>query len=286
MIKIIASDMDGTLLNSNHEITKENIMAIREANKKGVKFIIVTGRQYGDVEYIAKEYGLECEYILMNGAEYRDASGNVIEAIDIDKNKVLEIIDIIQSNNMRAELYTDQGIYSINSKEEALKGVAYRIQSFEKIQNFEEALEKARMHPIFTKLKYVENIDNFLQSNIKIRKIIAFYNDVDIIKKVKGILDDVSGLAVSSSFYDNIEVTDIKAQKGIILSKVAQKMNIKKEEVIVLGDSFNDFSMFSEFPISFAMGNAIPEIKEIAKYITETNDNSGVAAAIYKALEM
>lgn len=95
----------------------------------------------------------------------------------------------------------------------------------------------------------------------------------------------MKGIAVSSSFRDNIEITDITAQKGIILAKVAEKMGFERDEVLVLGDSFNDYSMFTEFKESVAMGNAIPEIKEIAKYITDTNDNLGVAKAIYRVLE-
>ena len=63
-------------------------------------------------------------------------------------------------------------------------------------------------------------------------------------------------------------------------------MGIDKSEVIVLGDSFNDYSMFTEFENSYAMENAIPEIKEIAKYVTDSNNNDGVAKAIYKALEI
>ena len=71
----------------------------------------------------------------------------------------------------------------------------------------------------------------------------------------------------------------------MILAKAIEKMGIDKSEVIVLGDSFNDYSMFTEFENSFAMENAIPEIKKIAKYITDSNENDGVAKAIYKVLE-
>lgn len=62
-------------------------------------------------------------------------------------------------------------------------------------------------------------------------------------------------------------------------------MGIEKEEVAVIGDGLNDYSMFAEFPISFAMGKAVPEIKETAKYITDTNYDSGVAKAINKILQ-
>ena len=132
---------------------------------------------------------------------------------------------------------------------------------------------------------FILDLDEFLKSDMEIRKFVAFHNNTELINKMKKIIGEIKGIAVSSSFKDNIEVTHITAQKGIILAKVAEKMGFKREEVLVLGDSFNDYSMFTEFTESVAMGNAIPEIKEIAKYITDTNDNLGVAKAIYKVLE-
>ena len=102
---------------------------------------------------------------------------------------------------------------------------------------------------------------------------------------MKNTISKIEGLAVSSSFVDNIEITDHSAQKGLILAKVSKEMGIKKDEVMVLGDSFNDYSMFTEFTETVAMENAVPEIKAIAKYITDTNDNCGVAKAIFKVIE-
>ena len=96
----------------------------------------------------------------------------------------------------------------------------------------------------------------------------------------------MDGLAISSSFVTNIEINDVNATKGRILAKVAEKMGIRKEEVAILGDGSNDYSMFVEFPNSFAMENAIPEIKEVAKYITASNSDHGVAKAIYRILDI
>ena len=101
---------------------------------------------------------------------------------------------------------------------------------------------------------------------------------------MKKVISEIEGLAISSSFSDNIEITDINAQKGIILEKVATKMNIAREEVMILVDSFNDYSMFEIFEETVAMKNAIPEVKAIAKYVTDTNDNLGGAKAIYNVL--
>lgn len=163
--------------------------------------------------------------------------------------------------------------------------MAYRTLSFNPELTPEEALELAKIQPYFVQLNYISDLDKFLSSGIEIRKFVAFHKDIELINKMKKVIGELKGIAVSSSFRDNIEITDITAQKGIILAKVAEKMGFERDEVLVLGDSFNDYSMFTEFKESVAMGNAIPEIKEIAKYITDTNDNLGVAKAIYRVLE-
>lgn len=284
MIKVIASDMDGTLLNSKHQISEGNIKAIKKAKELGVKFIIATGRRYEDVESFIDEHDIECEYILMNGAEYRNSNGEIQETINIDKNKVKVVLEKISKENLSTEIYTNKGIYTVNTKEEALEGMVNRLKQFEKVDDNEKALELAKKHSHYVNLNYIENIDEFIESDIEVRKIITFYDDVELINRVKDELSKVEDIAVLSSFVTNIEVTNIKAQKGFILSKVIKKMGISNDEVMAAGDSFNDYSLFTEFKNAFAMENAIPEIKELANNITDTNDNDGVAKAIYKVL--
>ena len=92
MIKLIASDMDGTLINSSHEISSRNLNAIRRAQESGIEFAIATGRDYSMVKPFLDKYQLKCEAIVMNGAEYRDCKGEVIESIGIEKDKVKEIL--------------------------------------------------------------------------------------------------------------------------------------------------------------------------------------------------
>jgi len=285
MIKLIASDMDGTLLNAKHAIDKATVEAIKAAEKLGITFAITTGREYDSVKDHLLENDIRCQCILMNGAEYRDEDGNILEEINIEQKNAIEIVNILQKEKISARIFTNKGIYTTDSKEEALKEVLYRTLSFNPELTEEEALEIAKTQPFFTQLKYAENLKEFLNSGIEIRKFVAFHKDVSLINKIKKIISEIEGIAVSSSFMDNIEITHITAQKGLILAKVSEKMGLKREEVLVLGDSFNDYSMFTEFTESVAMGNAIPEIKEIAKYITDTNDNLGVAKAIYNILD-
>ena len=131
-----------------------------------------------------------------------------------------------------------------------------------------------------------EDINKIISSEMVFYKIITSHKDKETIRDLKEKINKIGGLAVASISEYDIEVNDIQAQKGLILAKVAKMKGIKKDEVMVLGDSFNDYSMFTEFKNSYAMKNAMDEIKKIATYITETNNNDGVGKAIEKVLNM
>lgn len=285
MIKLIASDMDGTLLNSNHTISQGNIEAIRKAQELGVKFAIVTGRSYDGVKPIADEFNLDCEYILMNGSEYRDRNGNILENITIDKEKVKVVMEIMEEADLCIELFTNKG--TLTSDYEKVKAsIEDRVRSLnpehsdEEIQGFLKEFIGRRKITIFN------SINELMDDKIDIYKIITFNKDVELIKSIKEKLKKLPGLSVVSTFDNDIEISDMQAQKGLILAKVAEKMGLERDEVMPIGDSFNDYSMFTEFKNTCAMGNAIPEIKELAGFITDTNDNDGVAKAIYRALNI
>ena len=284
MIKLIASDMDGTLLNNNHDIDKETVKAIKEAESKGIIFTIATGRNYEGVKHILDRHNIKCQCILSNGAEYRDEYGNIINKINMDKERVRHIIRVLEENKLHNRIMTNEGMFTTSSREEAFIEGVYRTMSFNQGMDEEEAKRITENDIFFTTLKYIKNIEEFLNSEIEIRKFVGFHNDRKLIKKIVDILSDMEDIAVSSSFRDNIEITDIKAQKGICLEQVCEKMNINKKQVMIIGDSFNDYSMFEVFEETVAMGNAIKEVKDIAKYITDTNDKLGVAKAVYNSI--
>ena len=286
MIKLIASDMDGTLLNDDHMISEENLKAIRKAQEMGRHFTIVTGRDYGAVKSYLEECNLTCECILSNGAEYRDVNGNIIESVYMNKESVKIAFDILSEAGLCIQLMTNNGSY-ITNKESDKKAIIDRFKLFNPTMTEEEVKKFVAKFHKERGMKEIDNIYEILESNVEVLKIVTFDNDEKLIAALKDKLrESTSDLAVASTFSNDIEISDIKAQKGLILAKTIKKMGIDKSEVIVLGDSFNDYSMFTEFENSYAMENAIPEIKEIAKYITDTNKNDGVAKAIYKALEI
>ena len=284
MIKLIATDMDGTLLNSNNEIQHGFYDVFEKIQEKGIIFVISTGREYENVKYLLDKQNIKCQCILSNGAEYRDEMGNILDVININEKSSRKILKILKENNISARMFTNKGIYTTATKEEALLEVTFRTLAFDPHLTKEEAKKIAEKEKFFTCLKYIDDFEKFFEEGIEIRKFVAFHEDIKLIEKLKKIIGEIEGLAVSSSFNDNIEITDINAQKGIILEKVITKMGIDKKDVMILGDSFNDYSMFEIFEESVAMKNAISEVKKIAKYITDTNDNQGVAKAIYNVL--
>lgn len=286
MIKLIASDMDGTLLGGNHDISDENVKAIKLAQKNGIHFAISTGRSYDDVKPFIDKYDLKCECAALNGGEYIDAEGNIIESVYIDHKKARHALDEMLKFNLQIEIYTDKGYYTTSTKEEMLKGMLKRAKTFHpEITDEKEIYETALKNPHFVKMNYITDLDEFFKSDIKIGKFVSFAETVEEILEVKEHMNQIAGLAVSSSFETNIEVNHEDATKGKILLKAAQKMGIKREEVAVFGDSYNDYTMFEEFPNSFAMENAIPQIKEAAGFITDKNTEGGVAKGIYRILE-
>ncbi|MBN1038331.1 MULTISPECIES: Cof-type HAD-IIB family hydrolase [unclassified Clostridium] len=284
MIKLIASDMDGTLLNNKHDIDVETVEAIRKAEEAGIIFAISTGREYDSVKGLLDKHNIRCQCILSNGAEYRDEDGNILEVININEKYAKQIIQILDENKLPARIFTDKGVFTTSTREEALQEVVFRTLTFNPNLTKDEAKKMAEKEGFFTSLKYIDDVEKFFENGIEVRKFVAFHKDVELIDKMKKTVGKLEGLAISSSFEDNIEITDLNAQKGIILEQVAKKMDIDIKDVMILGDSFNDYSMFEIFEESVAMKNAIPEVKEIAKYITDSNDNLGVAKAIYNVL--
>ena len=177
MIKLIASDMDGTLLNNKHNIDDETVEAIRKAEENGIIFAISTGREYDNVEPFLKKHNIKCQCVLMNGAEYRDEDGKIIETINIENSKCREIIDILQKEKISARILTNKGLYTSDTREEALKEMTYRTLAFNPEMSLEEATEEAKKQPYFTMLKYITDMEEFLSSGIEIRKVVAFDND-------------------------------------------------------------------------------------------------------------
>ena len=157
-------------------------------------------------------------------AEYRDEDGNILDVINIKEESAKKIIEILDKNKMSARIFTEKGVFTTSTREMALQEIIFRTMSFNPSLTEEEAREVAENLGFFTCLQFIDDLDKFFEEGVEVRKFVAFHSDIELIDKMKKVLGEIEGLAISSSFRDNIEITDINAQKGIILEKVATKM--------------------------------------------------------------
>ena len=270
MIKLIACDIDGTLLNSENQITQKNIDIIDKVMKNNIIFVPTTGRTFSVLpEKIKNIFNLKY-VIFSNGAVIFDLNKNKsIYKNCISKEIVIEIMNYLKKYDIAIEIYT-------SGKGYFLKEMLYKFNDYNIPKKFIEIYKKFKTP--------VENLSQIIEKNSDIEKIYIPWLNEHIKNKI---LKDLrkywsNKIYITSSLSTNIEICANGTNKGNAVEYLSKNLNIKKDEILVLGDNLNDLEMFKLGANSVAMGNAEKEIKEIANFITLTNDESGVAYAIEK----
>lgn len=284
MIKLIVSDMDGTLLKPSQEISEANIQAINKAKAKGIDFVIATGRDFSAMNRVIAKYPIDVTYaILGNGAQFVNQDNQIITSSYLNKNYFREIIQLLELDGLYYMVFTTQGVYAVNPEEVKEAFIQRGIINFNnKKEDFAVGGNSAQM-PVM-KLQVLEDIDQFLKQGLEIIKVEAFSSNLALIEEIKVSLANIEGISYLSSFKDNIEITDIQAQKGLVLKEAIKQLGIKEEEVVVLGDGMNDLTLFENFSNSFAPSNAEEEIKKLAGAVVASCEEDAVAQAINRIL--
>lgn len=285
MIKLIASDMDGTLLNSQMSISKENVAAIKQAQSLGIEFMVATGRSYAEAKIPLEEAGISCAMITLNGAEIFDKSNQPVSKIEIEKEVSFHILDILEEQDIYFEVSTNKGIYS-ESQEKRIENFASHIATTMPHLTYKVAIAMAAVHLSLLEITYIDNIRKLInQNDIKILKIIGFsMQGSSVLLPAKEKINQLPNLSITASASSNIEINHVNAQKGLAVANVAKQLGLSKSEVLTIGDNFNDVSMLQWADVSFAMGNADVEVKKQAAYTTSTNIENGVGEAILRAI--
>lgn len=285
MIKLIATDMDGTLLNAAHEISEENQQAIRYAQEQGITVVIATGRAFYEANTPVAETDLKVPYICLNGAEVRDETFNIMSTSHLNHELVHKVTSKLKEEGIYYQIYTNRGIYTEDPQRDLdiYIDIAERAGQKADVEKIKNSIQKRIDNGT---LKIVDNYDKIEEiPGELIMKILAFDSDLGKIDLVGQELAKSPNLAVSSSSRGNLEITHSDAQKGIALATIAKQLGIDLENVMALGDNLNDISMLERVGYPVAMDNAAPEVKAVAKYITDSNENSGVGKAIMKFLK-
>ncbi len=289
MYKLVAIDLDGTLLNSYGEVSNENKQAIKNAINKGVEVVLSSGRIGDSVESIAHDLSANNYYISGNGSMLYNMQEDKIEYENfIEKEKMLKLIKICEENSIYYSIYTENMVIT--------KSLKYNV-AFYNYENSKKAFDKRTNINIVQNIyEYVENLKNnkFLKITICDDSEIIFSRIIDKFKKINNI--DVLDVAHMSRKiikegteevpveYYYTEITNKNVDKWTAIEILIKKLNIKREEVIAIGDNMNDKLMIKNAGIGVAMGQSNPKIKEIADVVTQDNNNNGVANILNKLI--
>lgn len=270
MIKAVFIDIDDTLINSKRKITDRTKNIIENCIEKGIKIILTSGRARLDTLRYQKEVGASPYIISSNGAEIYDIENeNEIYSQPISKDIVNKLLIYAQKHDCKITL---------NYGGEMAMNLFYFEDEKDKqrtIKELEEIIEKEKIIQCVISNREIEKLKEFkiyLQNELPEIKI---QNESKRLKNPE--------IQPSHNYYCDIASKDIS--KGKAVKNLYQYLKLKKEEIIVIGDGENDISMFAETNNSVAMGNATKEVKKMAKYITNTNDEDGVAEVLEKIIK-
>lgn len=236
-IKLIALDMDGTLLQSDHEVSIANQEAIKKAMDKGIHVMISTGRWLDYCYDYAERLQLNNYIVTVNGGEIWTPEKKLLER-HTHKPEVME------------------KMWKIGRKYDVTMWLVSTEQSY-RSDNYPTDFYKEE----WLKIGYTTE-------------------DLATLDKIRGELAQFEGLELTNSLPTNIEVNPLGVNKANGLKRVCQELDIKMDEIMAVGDSLNDIKMIEQAGLGIAMGNAQDSIKEVADYVTDTNNNDGVAKAI------
>lgn len=291
MYKLLALDMDGTLLSNNKKISKENITAIRKAKQKGVKVVIASGRSIQGIEKYLEELDLISDdnySVVCSGAlVMNNTKEEVIKCDPISYDDFKYVFNLVKQLHINLNMYSDERILIHSSNyfseiDSIANNMPLQMTDFNYLKK----------DTLITKIMLI-NEDLSMVDEIQALYPSIVVKDIGIIAKKgfnKDLFMDMSKLpkeflerfTVSKVAPFIVEVMKKNSSKRSGIEKLSRELKIKPKEIICIGDSGNDKQMIEYAGLGVAMGNAFPEIKEIADYVTYTNEENGVAHVIDK----
>lgn len=257
-IRLIATDLDGTLLNEEKQVSEENRVAVEAAVKKGVMVTIATGRMYCSALPYAKQLGIDVPIITYNGALIRSVSGETWLERPLQREPAAEALSFIRGRGWHTHSFIGDRLYyqarnektDVYEKGAGISGEAIGGELFLRTEGI---------------LKLLLVMDGEIQADAAVD---------ELNRRFAGRLTAVK----SSPTY--VEIIQFEVSKAAALETLMDRFGLKKSEVMAIGDSNNDLPMLRAAGFAVAMGNANPAVKKAADAVTESNRKSGVAAAI------
>jgi Cof subfamily protein (haloacid dehalogenase superfamily) len=271
-IKLILLDLDGTLLTSDKKISDTNRAALEEAAAKGIFIVPCTGRFFAGMPEEVRALPFIHYAITINGADVYDAlEQRTLHSALISLPKAHEVYSVLDTLPVIYDCFQDgwgwidQKFYDIADQYEMGEVQASWIR---------------RMRTPLEDLR--QTLD---QRNKAVQKIQMFFRPQDMDLRARMLTElphRLPGLSVTTSLVNNIEINSGDAHKGAALLELCRHLNIDPAQAMAFGDGLNDVTMIKTAGIGVAMGNADPLVKDVADFVTDTNDNDGVAKAILR----
>jgi Cof subfamily protein (haloacid dehalogenase superfamily) len=260
MYKMIAIDLDGTLLTDDLMVSPDTVTAIQKAVGLGTIVTIATGRMFPSAKVFAQQLGINVPLITYHGAIIKDVNENeVMYERLISPDVAQKLVAIASEKQIHLQVYQDDILYSAWENE---KLIAYSEEA--KVPYLIEPDLAKLAKKGFTKALFIDNHDT-----------------LDILQdELQSLFGEQAHIAKSKKTY--LEVTNTEANKGSALLYLATKLGIDRSEIIGIGDNHNDIELIKTAGLGIAMGNAVKELKDIADYISLTNNDDGVLHVIEK----
>lgn len=266
-IKLIAIDVDGTLLNAKRELNKKVIEVIRKAVQSDIKIVLCTGRPTPGIQGYIKKLGLNKEEdysITYNGALLkRTDTGRIISQHGLSYNDFLKLQEAANEAKIHFHVLHNDKIITLNKN---ISHFTVHESFVSEIPLLYRTLDEIDKKATYSKMMMID-WPEVLEKGIK--------------KLPKTLWDEYTVLRSEPHF---LEFLNKKASKGTALKELADRLNISPKNVMAIGDSEIDLDMIEYAGLGVAMGNATEEVKNVAQYTTTTNEENGVAEVINKLL--
>ena len=285
MYKLVAIDLDGTLLNSYGEVSKNNKETIQKAIEKGTEIVLASGRPIMSVKNLANEIGCNNYMICGNGAITYDLQNDeIIYDRFMEKSKVLQIVKICEENSIFYTVYTKDTILTKNlnyhvlffNQENANKPENQKT-NITIIDNIEKYIEQ-REESDYLKITVCDTDRVIFESIIRKLRTVKDIDVLDIEHMSRKVIKDGTDKVLVEYYYT--EITNINVDKWQAIENLIEKLQIDKSEVIAIGDNVNDKKMIENAGLGVMMENSAEYIKNTADFVTKDNDNDGVAEVI------
>ncbi|EIT85601.1 cof family hydrolase [Fictibacillus macauensis ZFHKF-1] len=278
-MKLVAIDLDGTLLHKDKKISEENARAIREAQSHGITVSICTGRAVSDVLHLLEEAGLTCPVIGANGAVIVEGN-NTVCAFPLLKEEAYSVLQEMEKEHVFYHLHTNQGIYTPTYGEQGIMAEIQGLQKMDETIDSEQLWQRAQGYLQQYGQQHIASFTSIWNEELIVYKLLPFSYSLDKLARIEQKARQFASIFVTSSSTNNLEINHKEANKGNGLQAMADHLSIPYEHTVAIGDNLNDLPMMKVAGTSIAMGNALNEIKAYCDFTTLPHDMHGVAHAI------